>query len=88
MRPNTSTSILYISLFLSAWFLLEYILVRSLALAYIPLFTGGFLLWWFTTSPHYVGGVWTAILPITLGWYTFFAIRREINKERAVQIHD
>jgi hypothetical protein len=27
---------------------------------------------------HYVGGLWTAVLPTGMGWYTFLAIRREI----------
>jgi hypothetical protein len=30
-------------------------------------------------SFRYVGGLWTAPLPIAFGWYTFLAIRREIT---------
>jgi len=49
--------ILQISLFVAAWFLVEYLFVRPLAVAYVPLFAGGFILWWFTTrrasiDPH------------------------------------
>jgi hypothetical protein len=29
---------------------------------------------------HYVGGLWTAFMPISLGWYIFFRIRREMGK--------
>lgn len=29
---------------------------------------------------HYVGGMWTAILPILLGWHTFLVIWRETRK--------
>ena len=31
---------------------------------------------------HYVGGMWTAPLLTAMGWYTFFAIRREIAQEQ------
>jgi hypothetical protein len=40
---------------------------------------------WQTGTFHYVGGMWTAPPLIALGWYTFFAIRREIKK--ATQVH-
>jgi hypothetical protein len=33
-----------------------------------------------TGTFHYVGGMWTALPLIALGWYTFFVIRREIKK--------
>ena len=29
---------------------------------------------------HYVGGMWTAVLPTACGWYTFSVIRREIRR--------
>ena len=35
---------------------------------------------------HYVGGMWTALLPITLGWYTFLLIRREMRKSKETQV--
>lgn len=177
----------YALLFAVAWFLGAYLLVGILAFAVMPLFVGGFVLWWFTTyrtpvdpqviigpylltviafiahvfeeykayslgfpdilqtspfeltlerlltfaaflSPilwllgavmllkrwsvgyfvastflfgmmfiepthfiapffqgggyNYVGGLWTAILPTVLGWYTFFLIRREIGRNK------
>jgi hypothetical protein len=180
-------SIAYAAFFAAAWFVHEYVLVGVLAVAVIPLFIGGFVLWWFTTyrqpidpyaiivpylltvivfiahvyeeykayalgfhhilegapftinldllltfaaflapvlwllgavmllkrwptgyftlstflfgmmfiepthylapflqggSFHYVGGMWTAVLPISLGWYTFFRVRREMKRER------
>ena len=31
---------------------------------------------------HYVGGLWTAPPLIAMGWYTFFAFRREIKKAK------
>ena len=172
--------------FVAAWFLLEYVMVRQLALAWIPLFTGGFILWWFTTrrapvdphkvivpyllttimfivhvyeeykahllgfpditpipasfegmvtfaatlapiiwllgavmmlkrwpvgyfvvstflfgmmfiepthfiapfwggSFHYVGGMWTAVLPAAFGWHTFLSIRREMRRETSAR---
>src|SRR5262249_55343259 len=48
-RSEAGESILQISSFVAAWFLLEYLIVRPLAVAYVPLFAGGFILWWFTT---------------------------------------
>jgi hypothetical protein len=53
------SSTLQIPLFVAVWFLVEYIVVRRLALAYVPLFSGGFIVWWFTTrqapiEPHRV----------------------------------
>jgi hypothetical protein len=53
------TSILFIALFVSSWVFLEYLLVGVLAAALLPLFVGGFLLWWYTTrltpiDPHRV----------------------------------
>jgi hypothetical protein len=182
--------ILQIALFIAGWLLFEYLLVGALALAFVPLFTGGFILWWRTTrrtpidpdkiivpyllttimfivhvceeykahllgyrditegaplamslelmvtfaaslapvvwllgavlmlkrlpvgffivstflfgmmfiepthfmAPfwpngrfHYVGGLWTAILPAGMGWYTFLAIRREIARDQNAQ---
>jgi hypothetical protein len=35
---------------------------------------------------HYVGGLWTAVLPTSLGWFTFVAIRGEISRERAASL--
>jgi hypothetical protein len=40
---------LQIPTFVALWFLVEYIAVGRLALAFVPLFIGGFILWWFTT---------------------------------------
>jgi len=48
-RSKAGEPILQIPLFVAAWFLVEYLLVRTLALAFVPLFAGGFILWWFTT---------------------------------------
>jgi hypothetical protein len=31
---------------------------------------------------HYVGGLFTAALPTACGWYTFFAMRRDIRRTR------
>jgi hypothetical protein len=31
---------------------------------------------------HYVGGMWTAILPISMGWYTFTRLRREVRASK------
>jgi hypothetical protein len=31
-------------------------------------------------APHYVGGVFTAWLPVAFGWYTFLLMRREIKR--------
>jgi hypothetical protein len=45
---TTTQSLQQILLFIAAWLLVEYVLVRQLAIAWIPLFTGGFLLWWLT----------------------------------------
>jgi hypothetical protein len=52
-------SIIQIPLFVAAWLLVEYLLVGPLAFAYVLLFAGGFVLWWFalrkvTTDPHKV----------------------------------
>jgi hypothetical protein len=180
----------HIVLFVVAWLTVELILVRSLGVAFVPLFAGGFAVWWFTTrrtpvdpntiivpylltviafivhvceeyrayllgypdilkgapvtltleglltfaatlgpiawligavmllkrSPvgyfvastflfgmmfiepthfiapffpdgvHYVGGMWTAPLPIALGWYTFSVIRRETHAARNASV--
>jgi hypothetical protein len=189
MAKRRNLSILYALLFAVAWFVHEYVLVGMLAFAVVPLFIGGFVLWWFTTrdypinphaiivpylitviafiahvyeeyrafvagypdvlqgapfelslellltfaaflapilwllgavmmlkrwsvgyftastflfgmmfiepthflapflqtgSFHYVGGMWTAILPIGMGWFTFILLRREMKKERAL----
>jgi hypothetical protein len=48
---------LQISLFAAAWLLFVYMLVGPLAFAYVPLFIGGFALWWVTArrtpiDPH------------------------------------
>ena len=191
MKNNPTLSILYAILFAVVWFIHEYILVGMLALAVIPLFIGGFVLWWLTTyrvpvNPHtiivpylltviafiahvyeeykayilgfpdilqgtpfpitlellltfaaflapilwllaavmmlkrwpvgyfaastflfgmmfiepthyiapflqggtfhYVGGMWTAIVPSALGWYTFLLIRREITRTKATAV--
>jgi hypothetical protein len=58
-RRVTTASTLQIPLFVAGWFLVEYIVVGRLALAYVPLFMGGFIVWWFTTrrtpiEPHRV----------------------------------
>jgi hypothetical protein len=31
---------------------------------------------------HYVGGMWTAIFPTAMGWYTFSRVRREIRASK------
>jgi hypothetical protein len=48
---------LQISVFAAAWLLFVYMLVGPLAFAYVPLFIGGFALWWVTArrtpiDPH------------------------------------
>jgi hypothetical protein len=46
---------------------------------------------WQNGTFHYVGGMWTAILPIMLGWYTFLLVRREIKqgkKAHLIDIHE
>src|SRR5262245_56210275 len=48
-RSEAGETILQIPLFVAAWFLLEYLIVPPLAVAYVPLFAGGFIIWWFTT---------------------------------------
>lgn len=37
---------------------------------------------------HYVGGMWTALLPITSGWYTFSRIRREMQRSKEMHMHE
>src|SRR5215217_6715638 len=49
MRLTSGGSILQIVLFVASWLSFEYIFVGALAAAFIPLFIGGFVLWWFTT---------------------------------------
>jgi hypothetical protein len=70
-RP-TSVWTLQISLFAAAWMLIEYMLVGPLAVAYVPLFTGGFALWWVTArrtpiDPH------TIIVPYLVTVIMFIA---------------
>ena len=49
-KPSPGTlSILFIGLFIGSWIVLEYLLVGPLAVALVPLFVGGFALWWMTT---------------------------------------
>src|SRR5262245_16404190 len=45
---TTRAWILQISLFATAWLLFVYMLVGPLAVAYVPLFAGGFGIWWVT----------------------------------------
>src|SRR5919197_678731 len=186
----TTRALRQILIFVAAWFTLEFVLVGTLAVAFVPLFAGGFALWWVTTrrtpidphliivpylltviafiahvceeyraylhgypdilkgapltltlerlltfaatlgpiawligavmllkrspvgyfvastflfgmmfiepthfvapffpdGPHYVGGLWTAPLPIALGWYTFSVIRREVLAARSASV--
>ncbi|MCC6327471.1 MAG: hypothetical protein IT174_03070 [Acidobacteria bacterium] len=42
-------SLIPIACFVAAWFLIEYLFVNQLAIAFVPLFVGGFVVWWFTT---------------------------------------
>jgi hypothetical protein len=56
---SLNTSIIFIALFVSSWIFLEFLLVGVLAVALVPLFVGGSVLWWFTTrltpiDPHRV----------------------------------
>jgi hypothetical protein len=44
-----TTATLQIPAFVVVWLVVEYIVVGRLALAFIPLFIGGFTVWWFTT---------------------------------------
>lgn len=69
---QTTGSILQILSFALAWLIVEYIFVRTLAVAWVPLFVGGFVLWWFTTrrtriDPH------TVIVPYLLTVIAFIA---------------
>jgi hypothetical protein len=69
---QTTGSILQILSFALAWLIVEYIFVRILAVAWVPLFIGGFVLWWFTTrrtriDPH------TVIVPYLLTVIAFIA---------------
>lgn len=41
-------SVIQIPLFVAGWLVVEYLFVGPLAFAYVPLFLGGFILWWFT----------------------------------------
>ena len=45
-EPTIRASIVQISLFVLAWLLILYLVVGPLALAYVLLFVGGFILWW------------------------------------------
>ena len=45
---SSIVTVLQIPLFVSAWLLVLYLFVGPLALAYVLLFAGGFVLWWFT----------------------------------------
>jgi hypothetical protein len=54
------------------WLTVEYIFVRTLAVVWVPLFIGGFVLWWFTTrrtsiNPHAI------IVPYVLTVIAFIA---------------
>jgi hypothetical protein len=58
-RAPRSTSVLFIALFIGCWVVLEFLLVGPVAVALVPLFVGGFFVWWFTTrrtpiDPHRV----------------------------------
>lgn len=66
------TSLLHVVLFVAGWLIFEYIFVGPLALAFVPLFTGGFVLWWLTTrstpvDPHRI------IVPYLLTVIAFIA---------------
>jgi len=72
MKNSTTASILSVILFMAAWFILESVFVQTLAVAYVPLFLGGFILWWFTTrktpvDPHQI------IVPYLLTVISFIA---------------
>src|SRR5262245_30476060 len=48
MANRTSiVSVVQIASFVAAWLLFEYLFVGPLAFAYVVLFVGGFILWWF-----------------------------------------
>jgi hypothetical protein len=186
-KRGSIPSVLQIPLFVASWLAFEYLFVGPLAFAYVLLFAGGFVLWWFTVRKatidagkvivpylvtvimfiahvyeeykahllgfpdivqgapfpisfemlltfaasfapilwllgatlmlkrqplgffiastflfgmmfiepthfiapffqgagfHYVGGLFTAALPTACGWYTFFAMRRDIRRTR------
>lgn len=51
-RSPRSASFIRVALFAGSWFLLVFLLVGVLAVALVPLFAGGFVLWWFTTRQY------------------------------------
>jgi hypothetical protein len=53
VQSTSIISVLQIPLFVAGWLLVEYLFVGPLAFAYVLLFLGGFILWWFTarTAP-------------------------------------
>jgi hypothetical protein len=58
-KSASIVSVLQIPLFAAAWVIVEYLFVGPLAFAYVLLFIGGFILWWFTArrvpiEPHNV----------------------------------
>jgi hypothetical protein len=49
MNKIPKRPLLQIPLFVTGWLAIEYVFVGPLAFAFVPLFTGGFVMWWFTT---------------------------------------
>jgi hypothetical protein len=79
-----NTAVLFIALFASSWIFFEYLLVGVLAVALVPLFVGGFFLWWFTTrrtpiDPHRV------IVPYLCTVIAFIA---HVAEEYVAYIHE
>jgi hypothetical protein len=71
-KARRALGLMQIPLLIAAWFLLEYLLVRRLALAWVPLFAGGFVLWWFTTRKTSINAR-TIIVPYLLTTIMFMA---------------
>jgi hypothetical protein len=56
-KSSTTRPIFNALLLAVAWLIVEYVFVGALAVAWVLLFTGGFILWWFTrnrmsSAPH------------------------------------
>src|SRR4029453_9312917 len=47
-KRGSIPSVLHIPLFVASWLAIEYLFVGPLTFAYVLLFAGGFVLWWFT----------------------------------------
>jgi hypothetical protein len=85
-QSTSIISVLQIPLFVAGWLLVEYLFVGPLAFAYVLLFLGGFVLWWFTarTAPFDPHGVvipylWTVIAFIAHVYEEYLEHRVQLN---------